>query len=63
MGLNKAVLIQGIKAANEAVKNMTDENEAWNKWVEILADTIEAYIKTGVVITTGTAASQTGKIT
>ena len=62
-GLNKAILIQGIKEANNAVKGMTNENQAWETWVSKLADAIEEYVKSGKVVTTGSAATQTGMIT
>lgn len=62
-GLDKNILITGIKNANEAVKGMTDENAAWELWVSKLADTIETFVRSGKVITAGTAASQTGTIT
>lgn len=62
-GLNKLVLIQGIKEANNAVKGMTDEAAAWELWVSKLADAIEDYVKSGKVITVGSATTQTGTIT
>lgn len=62
-GLNKQILIIGIGEANEAVKGITDEQVAWETWVNKLADAIEAYIKSGKVITVGSATTQTGSIT
>lgn len=62
-GLNKVILINGIKEANEAVKGITDENKAWDIWVNKLADTIDLYIRSGSVITVGSATTQKGMIT
>ena len=62
-GLDKQVLVEGIKAANAAVKNLTDSVEIEEVWASKLADAIEAYVKTGKVITIGSAATQTGTIT
>ena len=62
-GLNKQVLINGIKSANEAVKGMPNDKQIWDVWTEKLADAIEAYVKTGKVITIGSATTQTGSIT
>ena len=61
-GLNKAILIAGIKEANESVKNITDENKAWEAWVNKLADTIDLFVRSGTVITVGTATTQKGNI-
>ena len=62
-GLNKIILINGIKEANESVKGMTDDKQIWDTWTEKLAEAIEAYVKTGKVITVGSATTQTGSIT
>lgn len=62
-GLDKNILKLGIKRANNAVKNMTNEEEAWEKWVDILAETIDLYVKSGKIITVGSATTQTGTIT
>lgn len=62
-GLNKVILINGIKEANESVKGITDENKAWDIWVNKLADTIDLYIRSGSVITVGSATTQKGMIT
>ena len=62
-GLNKAILIAGIKEANESVKGITDENKAWEVWVNKLADTIDLFVRSGTVITVGSATTQKGKVT
>ena len=62
-GLNKIILINGIKEANESVKGMTDDKQIWDTWTEKLAEAIEAYVKTGKIITVGSATTQTGSIT
>lgn len=62
-GLNKAILITGIKEANESVKGITDENKAWEAWVNKLADTIDLFVRSGTVITVGSATTQKGKVT
>ena len=61
-GLNKAILITGIKEANESVKGITDENIAWEIWVNKLADTIDLFVRSGTVITVGSATTQKGKV-
>ena len=62
-GLDKAILITGIKEANESVKGITDENKAWEVWVNKLADTIDLFVRSGTVITVGSATTQKGKVT
>ena len=62
-GLDKAILITGIKEANESVKGITDENKAWEAWVNKLADTIDLFVRSGTVITVGSATTQKGKVT
>lgn len=62
-GLNRTLLIEGIKQANESVKGIKDEKEAWETWVNKLADAIESYVKSGKVITVGSSTTQQGTIT
>lgn len=62
-GLDKQVLKVGLKNLFQMLKGLTDADDIDNKMIEGLANVIEEYVKTGKVITAGTAAAQQGTIT
>lgn len=62
-GLDKTQLILKLKQMRDKLKNITNKDEIDDIFYEELADAIEEYIKSGKVVTAGTAAAQTGTIT
>ena len=62
-GLDKNILEEGIKEANKAVRDLTDKDEIEDVWAKKLAEVIDNYVRSGKVMTTGTATNQTGIIT
>lgn len=62
-GLDKNILVEGIQAANKAVKDMTDPEQIEKIWAEKLADSLDLFVRSGKVITVGSATAQQGTIT
>lgn len=62
-GLDLATLISDIITINKSVKSLTDEEEIDQKWAEGLAIAIDKFVKSGKVITVGSATTQQGTIT
>lgn len=62
-GLDKLTLISSIKAMARELRRIEDEEEAYEAYANKLADIIETYVKSGKVITVGSATTQQGMIT
>lgn len=61
-GLDKDNLIVDIKQLFKDMRSIEDNEEAENKYAETLANIIEKYVKTGKVVTVGSASAQQGYI-
>ena len=62
-GLDKATLINDIITINNSVKTLTDPDEIDNLWAQGIAEAIDKFIRSGKVITVGSATTQQGTIT
>lgn len=62
-GLDKATLKSDIKQLFRGMREIEDNEKAEEKYAEELANIIEKYVKSGKVITTGSATTQQGLIT
>ena len=62
-GLNKMILKEGLKNLFKRLRNIEEEEEAYEAYAEELSTLIDTYIKSGKVITVGSATTQTGAIT
>ena len=62
-GLDKITLKNDILTLFRDMRNIENNEEAEEKYASDLADIIEKYVKSGKVVTTGSAAAQTGMVT
>lgn len=62
-GLDRQVLEKGLRDLFNMLKGLTNANDIDDKMIKGFADVIEEYVKTGKVITAGTATAQQGTIT
>lgn len=63
MPLNKLALSASIKVLLEQLVSSADPQAARGKFADDLSSAIEIFVKTGSVVTTGSATTQTGTIT
>lgn len=61
MALDKATLIEDIKAIRDI--DISDGEKANDEMVQVLADAIEKYVKSGDVLVSGGSSSGTYKVT
>lgn len=62
-GLNKQTLVNDLEELFKLMRTIEDDEEAIKTYSKQMADIIDKYIRSGKVVTTGTATNQTGLIT
>lgn len=61
-GLNKQTLVNDLEELFKLMRTIEDDEQAIKTYSKQMADIIDNYIKSGKVVTTGTATNQTGFI-